>query len=264
MELTAYLTIGAVAGFAAGFLGIGGGLIIVPGLLWVFARVLPEHPYAIHMAIATSLATILLTAIGAIVTHARKRAVDWSLVARLLPTLLLGAWLGAWLAAELPGHWLARLFALYALVAGLQMGLGARPEAHAPRLPTPRLAAAGGVIGMVSSLVGIGGGSMTVPFLVWHAQPVARAIAAAAVCGYPIALAGSIGYISAGQTLDLPPNALGFIYLPALLGIGLASVPAAPLGALVMHSLPADRVRRIFAVFLLLLAGYLLVESFGG
>ena len=263
-----YLAIGATAGLAAGFLGIGGGLIIVPALIALFALTEPNLASPVHSAIATSLATILFTAPGAILAHHRKGAVSYALVLRFLPGLLLGAGLGAWMATHVAGRWLALGFGLYALLAGLRMLLPLAPKPSAGRknhsdqpLSGLELAPAGAVIGFVSSMVGIGGGSLTVPWLSWRGLAMPRAIAVSAVCGYPIALGGVVGYLLFAPAGLTGGAFWGYIQPAALLGIVIASVPAAPLGANWMHRLPVAGVRRVFAVFLLIVAARMLVFS---
>ena len=254
-----YLATGAAAGLAAGFLGIGGGLIVVPALIALFALAEPQLASPVHSAIATSLAIILFTAPGAILTHHRKGAIDYPVVLRFLPGPLTGAATGAWLATRLSGHWLALGFGLYALLAGLRMLHATRPghtpakhRSSPPLLRAMELIPAGGVIGLFSSMVGIGGGSLTVPWLSWRGMKISRAIAVSAVCGYPIAVGGVVGYLLFSPAAADNGGFWGYIQPAALLGVAIASVPAAPLGAAWMHRLSLTSVRRVFAVFLLL------------
>ena len=172
-----------------------------------------------------------------------------------------GALLGAIIAAWLPSQVLAQVFALFALLVGLQM-MVVRETHGAAQLPgTGVMVASGGVIGAVSALVGIGGGSMTVPFLTWHRVPIHQAVGTSAGCGLPIAAAGTAGFVTLGLGhAALPPDSLGYVHLPAMGGIVVASVVAAIAGAALAHRLPKTALRRVFAVFLMLLGIYMLAR----
>ncbi len=253
-----FALIGLVAGLAAGYLGIGGGLIIVPALIHVFARDPATAAISSHMAVATSLTTMLATSLSSIWAHQRRHAIDWSVVKSLLPGLLLGAATGAWVADQVPTRPLAQICGIFAVLAGLQLlFLKAREGSH----PLPGRAGSTAVglgIGGISSLVGIGGGSMTAPWLMWHGVRAQAAVATAAACGYPIALAGSAMFfgLSRGTT-----DSLGYIHLPAVAGIAIASVITAPIGAWLVHKSPPQQVRRAFGIFLLLVGARLLVQA---
>lgn len=248
-----YALIGLLAGFLAGYLGIGGGLIIVPALSWLFARDPSLAPLAVHMAVATSLATMLPTAFSSILAHHRKRAVAWSTVRLLAPGLVLGAVLGALGATRLSTAALASVFGVYAALAGLQLIAGRQPQGEKP-LPGPVAGSFTGiVIGAISSMVGIGGGSMTVPWLLWHGRATGTAVATAAACGYPIALSATLTYALLGGS-GSTGRVTEYIHLPALAGVALFAMLAAPLGAAAVHRSPARTVRRVFGVFLLLVA----------
>jgi uncharacterized membrane protein YfcA len=251
MMMLSWLAVGAIAGLLAGYLGIGGGLVIVPALIWLFSRDPAMEPLATHYAVATSLATMLLTSLSSILAHQRRRAIDWSVVRMLTPGLVVGAVLGAVFADRLDTRSLAIAFFVFALLAGLQLALGRTPIARRPlpgRLWTGML---GTGIGAVSSLVGIGGGSLTTPWLLWHGFTPQRSVASAAACGYPIALAGTAAFIVLGQGTG---PALGYVYLPAFLAVALAGALAAPLGAALVHRSRPQWVRRLFGGFLLLTA----------
>jgi uncharacterized membrane protein YfcA len=249
-----YALIGLVAGFAAGYLGIGGGLILVPALTWLFSHDASVAGYAVHMAVATSLSTMLVTSLSSMLAHHRHRAIDWPLTRRLTPGLLAGAVLGAVIADWLSMRALAAVFGGYALLAGLQLIAGAETRGDRPVPGTAGKSLVGLLIGTVSSLVGIGGGSMTVPWLLWHGTRAQNAVATAAACGYPIAIAGTLSFVFLGQDLGRPGFDLGYVHLPAFAGVVALSVLAAPLGAAVVHRSPPGVVRRIFGVFLLAVA----------
>jgi len=252
--LAGYLLLGAGAGLLAGLLGIGGGLLIVPGLLWLFARGGVEAAQLTQLAVGTSLATIVFTALSSIAAHQRRGAVLWPVVARLAPGLLLGSALGGVLAGQLSSSALRTLFAVFEMLVAIQLLLALQPPAGRGLPSGAVLAGAGGVIGLVSALVGIGGGTLSTPFLLWCRVGLRQAIATSAACGLPIALAGAAAYGVTGLGDEgLPPGSIGYIYWPALLAVVPASMAAAPLGARLTHALPLVWLRRLFALLLLLI-----------
>lgn len=256
----AYAGVGAFAGLLAGLFGVGGGLVIVPVLALLFARSGFAPELIMHLAIGTSLATIVLTSLSSVYAHHRRGAVQWPLVGQLAPGILLGAWLGAALADQLASEWLQVIFGVFELLVALQMGLNLRVSPHRGLPGRVGMGMAGGIIGTLSALVGIGGGTMTVPFLHWCNVAMRHAVATSAACGLPIALAGTAGYIVSGwETPGLPPLSSGYLYWPAFAGIVLASVLFAPLGARLAHSLPSGHLKRVFALFLALLGGRMLL-----
>lgn len=258
--LFVYLGLGAGAGVIAGLLGVGGGLIIVPVLALVFRYAHMPAAVIMHLAIGTSLATIVLTSLASVITHHRHGAVDWPVVGWISPGIVVGALLGAWLAAGLHSDGLKLIFAIFEIVIALQMAVGARPPSSYHLPSAAGLSAAGGVIGLISALLGIGGGSMTVPFLVWCNVSIRRAVATSAAVGLPIAVSGTLGYIVNGwNDAQLPAHSLGYMYWPALLCIAAASLIAAPLGATLAHRLPTAGLKRLFAVLLLSLGGWMLL-----
>ncbi len=250
-EFAIYLTLGGLAGVLAGLLGVGGGLVIVPTLAWIFARAGMFEGILMHLAIGTSLATIVVTSLSSVRAHHRRGAVDWGVVARLTPGILAGAALGVLVADLLPSAVLRMFFGLFALAVAVQMGLRVQPAAHRGLLGRLGMAVAGAFIGSVSAVVGIGGGSLTVPLLLWCNVPVRRAVATSSACGLPIALAGAAGFMLAGRgAVGLPAGSSGYVYWPAFAGIVSASVLFAPLGARLAHGLPTVLLQRIFAAFL--------------
>jgi len=254
----AYAVVGGVVGVLAGLLGIGGGLIVVPALMFLFAAEKLPAPYHVHLAVGTSLATIIFTALASVRAHHAHRAVDWKVVIRMTPGILIGTGGATLLAINLSAGFLKWLFACFVIFVALQMIFGIKPHAAREIPGRSGLFTAGALIGGLSSLVGIGGGSMTVPFLVWCNVTVQRAIATSAAIGLPIALAGSAGYMISGSGVTgLPALCVGFVYLPALLGIAFASMLTAPLGARLAHRLPVQNLKKIFAIFLLIIAARL-------
>lgn len=258
-DLTLYLAVGAFAGTLAGLFGVGGGLVIVPVLAFTFTRAGIGGDALMQLAVGTSLATIVVTSISSVHAHHRRGAVLWWLVYRLAPGIVIGAWLGALIADWLPSRGLARVFGVFELAVAVQMGLGLRP---APQRGLPGrvgLFAAGGGIGAFSALVGIGGGSLTVPFLSWCNVAMRNAVATSAACGLPIAIAGAVAFAVTGWgEPGLPAGSTGYLYWPAIGGIVAASALFAPLGARLAHALPGDQLKRLFALFLAALGVYML------
>jgi hypothetical protein len=252
--LLLYLALGAFAGLMAGLLGVGGGLIIVPVLAGIFQHQQMSAAVIMHLAIGTSLATIVVTSVSSVRAHHQRGAVLWPVVWRLTPGIVIGAWLGAVVADALPSAVLSKIFAVFVLVVAAQMAFGAKPAPHRELPGAPGMLATGGVIGAVSAIVGIGGGSLTVPFLTWCNTAMRQAVATSAACGLPIALAGAIGFIVTGlNAAELPAWSLGYVYGPALVGVAFASMLSAPLGAKLAHTLPAEVLKKVFAVFLMLI-----------
>ncbi|WP_026816306.1 sulfite exporter TauE/SafE family protein [Arenimonas composti] len=255
-----YVALGAVAGVLAGLLGIGGGLVLVAALVFLLPSQGVPTEIAVHAALATALGSIVLTGLSSARAHHRRGSVMWPTVGWLLPGLLLGGWLGAWLATRIDGGFLRGFIAIYCALAGLQLALDwprSRPErADIPR--GPGYAAAGGLIGAVSALVGIGGGSMTVPLLVWRGVRPVLAVGTSSACGVAIAIASAAGYASHGPEAGVMPSpSWGYVFVPAAIGIAAASVLTAPLGTRLAHRLPPLTLRRLFAAFLWIVAASL-------
>lgn len=254
-----FVLIGLLAGYLAGFLGIGGGFIVVPALAFLFLKDPVTAPWAIHLAVATSLSTMLVTSLSSLLAHHRKGAVRWPLVRSMAAGLMGGAILGAVIAGLLQGEALVRIFGLFAILAGFQLILGRQANNEVPLPGRAAVSATAGSIGFISALIGIGGGAMTVPWLLWHGVPPRNAVATSAACGYPIAIAGSLSFVVLGLGSNLPDGALGYVHLPAFVGIALAGALAAPLGVATVHRLPPRAVRRIFGVFLTIVGTRMLI-----
>jgi len=248
IEIFSLLLVGVIAGTLAGLLGVGGGIIIVPSLVWIFHTQLPASSL-MHIAIGTSLATIMITSISSIIAHHRRGAVLWSIVWQLSPGIIVGAFVGAIIADALPTEILRKIFAIFILLVSAQLGLLAPPPSHRQLPGKLGLSIAGTVIGKISALVGIGGGSLTVPFLVWCNIPIRNAVATSAACGFPIAVSGMIGFIVTGWQISEPWMS-GYIYWPAFIAITPATLLFAPLGAKLAHTLPVNSLKKLFAVFL--------------
>jgi uncharacterized protein len=260
--IAALLVLGAATGFVAGLLGIGGGMLLVPFLTFLFTmRAFPEE-HLVHMAIATSLATILFTSVSSVRAHHQRGAVLWQVVKVLAPGILLGSLIGAQIAGRLPTVFIAFFFAVFVGVSALQMLRDKKPK-PSRELPQPLgMFGVGNVIGFISSLVGAGGGFISVPFMVWSNVKIHNAVATSAALGFPIAAAGTVGYMIAGASEPhLPAGTVGFVYFPALIAVAGGSVLTAPIGAKVAHALDTRRLKRIFALLLFALAGYMLYRG---
>lgn len=260
--LLVFPLLGVVVGLLAGLLGIGGGLVLVAALAWLLPLFGVPQEAAMHAALATSLASIVLTAAASARAHARRGSVLWPTVAWMVPGLLAGGWLGSAFAVGLDGRMLRWLVAGYCLLAALQMALGRQRKgvdasSFVPRGPGYTLA--GGGIGAVSAVVGIGGGSMTVPLLVWRGVAPVRAVGTSSACGVAIGLSTALGYAVHAPAGALPQMAVGYVFLPAALGVALTSILAAPHGARLAHAISGPALKRVFAVFLLLVGSSLLL-----
>ena len=254
MEILTYLISGAVAGLMAGLLGIGGGLVIVPALAMLFLHQGFSADTVMHYAVGTSLATIILTSISSLLAHQRRDSVSWPVVRLMAPGILLGALASAWLAKQMSSTVLALVFGVFVLLVAGQLLLGAKPAPHRQLPGAVGLGAIGGVIGLVSGLLGIGGGTLTVPFLLWNRVDIRLAVGTAATLGLPIAIAGTVGFVISGlHAAALPGFNSGFVYWPAVAAVVLASVPAAPLGARLAHYLPRVTLQRLFALLLVII-----------
>ncbi|MDH5409120.1 MAG: sulfite exporter TauE/SafE family protein [Gammaproteobacteria bacterium] len=254
MIISINIVLGLFTGFIAGLFGVGGGLVIVPVLVMIFSHYGFDASVIVHMAVGTSLATIIFTSISSVRAHHKHRAVLWPQVWQFAPGILLGAFVGAFVADAMSSTFLKRFFAIFELAVAAQMWFELKPDA-ARALPGRFAMASTGVgIGVISAIVGIGGGTLTVPFLVWCNVVIQKAVATSSAVGLPIAIAGAAGFIVAGwQHAALPEQSLGFVYWPAFLGIVVASVFSAPLGAWLAHRLPAKVLKKIFAIFIAIL-----------
>ncbi len=262
MDLPVLLGAGAVAGTLAGLLGIGGGVIIVPIVTLLFERQGIPANLAIKMAVGTSLATIVVTAISSIYTHHRKGAVDWGLFKTMGPSVFVGSLIGAWLADLIPGEMLYIAFVVFLFAVSAQMAMS-RVAAHRPLPSRSGLASVSTFVGIASALMGIGGGAMHVPFLSYCGVPVKRAIATAAAVGLPLSASATAGFIIGGlDEQGMPAGSLGYVNLPVFGGVVGASLLFAPLGATLAHKLPDLLLRRLFSVFIFLLAARMAFNLF--
>lgn len=258
-----YLSLGAVAGILAGLMGIGGGLVIVPMLVFCFTSLGISNEHIMHIALGTSLASIIFTSISSFMAHHRRGAVHWDIVRRIVPGIVAGTLVGAYVASLLSTNVLKVFFGVFLYYVAFQFLLDKKPKPTRELPGTVGMFSVGNVIGIVSSLMGIGGGTLSVPFMTWCNIPVHHAIGTSAAIGLPIAMAGTVGYIFTGMgVIDLPPSSIGYIYFPALFGIVCASMLTAPLGVRLAHWLPVPKLKRIFAVLLLVVGTKMMFTFF--
>ena len=251
MPWAAYLGIGALVGFAAGLLGIGGGVVMVPLLVLAFTAqgLPPEH--VLHVALGTAMAAMVFTSVPSMRAHHAHGAVDWHIARAMSPGILAGSFAAALVAGVIPTRPLALLFTAFVFYAATQMLLDLKPSSTRELPGTGGIFAAGAVIGAVSSLLAAGGAFLTIPFLAWCKVPLRRAIGTAAANGLPIAVAGTAGYMLHGMRVrGLPAPSIGYVYLPALALVVVTSMLAAPLGARLAHRLPIKQLRTLFALLL--------------
>jgi len=257
-----YLAAGSVAGFLAGLLGVGGGVLIVPILMFVFTAQHFPDDHMIHIAIGTSFASIMFTSVSSLRAHQAHGAVNWSIVQRITPGILLGTLAGTFLVAKLPASLLKGFFIVFIFYVATQLLLNLRPKPKRQLPGTVGMIAAGGAIGLVSSFVGIGGGAMSVPFMTWSNVRMHNAIGTSAAIGFPLSVAGTIGYSLNGLAIkNLPEWTIGFVHLPSLAGLVVTSVLIAPLGARAAHKLPVEVLKKVFAIFLYVIGTKLLLTS---
>lgn len=260
----AYPLLGIFGGFVAGLFGVGGGLTLVPFMymLFVAQQFPPEH--VMHLALGTSMATIVFTSISSMRAHHAHGAVRWEIVRRLAPGLVLGTFGGSLVAGQVPTGPMTAIFVVIVYYASAQMMLDFKPHAHRQLPGQFGLFAAGGVIGGISSLVAAGGGFLSVPFMLFCNVAIHSAVGTSSALGFPIAVAGAVGYVVAGShDGGLPPYTLGYIYLPAFAGIVVMSILLAPVGARLAHKLPVKKLKRAFGAFLALLASKMLYSLIG-
>ena len=257
------LLLGATAGFMAGLLGIGGGMLMVPFMSWILSSQGVAAGLAVKMAIATSMATILFTSLSSVQAHRAHGAVRWDLVRSLTPGLVAGGLIsGAGLFALLKGQGLALVFTAFIGFSATQMLLDRKPKPSRQMPGAIGLGAVGMLIGLMSGLVGAGGAFLSVPFMTWCNIPIRHAVGTSAALGFPIALANTTGYLVAGWSMpSVLPGAMGYLYVPALVIAAFASVTLAPLGARVAHQTDVLRLKRVFAVMLYGLAAYMFYKS---
>jgi uncharacterized membrane protein YfcA len=261
MEFLLYLVLGACAGVLAGLFGVGGGIIIVPVLVYSFTAQGFDPTILTHLAVGTSLATIIFTSINAVREHHRLGAVRWTIFLWMTVGILIGAGFGALTARAIAGPHLQKIIGVFAILVSLQLLAEFKPKASRGVPGKAGLTLAGTFLGWASAIFGIGGGSLTVPFLLWRSVPMQQAVATSSACGLPIALASALSFMILGwHDPLLPVHSMGFIYLPALLGIALTSMVFARFGARLAHKLSPRLLKRLFAALLMCVGISFLVQ----
>ena len=257
--IAAYAGVGAVIGFLAGLLGIGGGMTLVPVLASLFAAqgLSPEH--GVHLALGTAMASVMFTATSSVRAHQQHGGVDWRIVRGMAPGMVVGALLSTSVSGWVPQRVLAMAFAVIVFGGATQILLGRKPSrARAMPAAVPQLAW-GLIIGAICGVVSAGGAFLTLPFMLFCGVTMHTAIGTAAALGIPVAVVGAAGFIFSGAHAGaMPPWSLGFVYLPALVPLVLASVLTAPWGARMAHRSPTATLKRVFAVLLYALAAKML------
>lgn len=260
------LVLGAIAGTLAGLLGVGGGIVIVPVLYWMTEAGLLNVPQevAIHFAVGTSLFVIIPTSISSARAHHKRTSIDLEMFKSWAPFLVLGSLTGGLIASNINATWLSGIFGVVAIIVVINM-LNPKPFTLADAPPKPLLARAAiaGPIGALSAMMGIGGGTLSVPAMTLLSFPVHRAVGTGALFGLIIAVPGTVGFALAGQ--DIPgvlDYSIGYINIPAAIILSLATVVFAPVGVKIAHRMNARRLRVAFAVFLGISGAKMLSEAF--
>lgn len=258
--VSSYLAIGAVAGMMSGLLGIGGGIIVVPALSAIFTnRTDIPADIIMQMSIGTSLAIMIITLISSAYAHHLRGAVKWHLAKQILPGLAIGAIIGVLIASKVSSFFLSVFFSIFLLVIGLMLIFKRKESTRESVFKRPVMLSISGVIGILSSILGAGGGTMLVPFFLHCKLDIREATGTSVVCGMMIASIATLGFIVSGlYSLPSLPWCTGYIYWPAFLGIAATSVLFAPIGAALAHRLPKTLLKRIFGIFLLLMAADML------
>ncbi|WP_334119877.1 sulfite exporter TauE/SafE family protein [Limnobacter sp.] len=253
--IVSLLVLGVISGVLAGLLGIGGGMLLVPFLTFLMVGQGVPVEHVVHSAIATSLAIIIFTSISSARAHHKAGAVRWDIVKFLTPGILIGGFIGSKIVSYLPTRELALVFGIFVFFSAYQLYADKKPKPTRTLPKAAGLTGVGTVIGTVSSIVGAGGGFISVPFMVWSNVPLRNAVATSAALGLPIAVFASIGYVINGLHLQgMPPGSLGYVYLPAVVCVAGLSVFFAPQGAKLAHTLPVKKIKRIFAILLTFIA----------
>lgn len=252
------LFVGACTGLLAGMLGIGGGMVMVPFMTLYLDYKGFAADAVIKVAIATSLASILFTSVSNVRAQHRRGAVRWDLVRAMSPGIVVGSLIGSHFASSLPAGWLALVFSVFIAVMSTRMLRQNKPAAEGALPGGSGLTVAGGLIGGASALVGAGGAFITTPFLVKRNIPIHAAVGTSAACGFPVALAGTAGYVLAGWSEPLPASTLGYVYLPGLLIVSAASMFTAPIGVRIAHATSGGGLKRFFSLMLYALSVYML------
>ena len=252
--LLGYVALGIVVGFLAGLLGIGGGMTMVPALAFMFPAQGFPYETRFQVILATSMATIIFTSVSSLNAHHAKGAVNWRVIALMSPGILIGGLLGSRAVSYLSTLFLTIFFICFMFYSATQMLINFKPKAARTLPGAVGMGVAGVVLGFLSAMASVGGAFFAIPFLTWCNVPIHHAIGTSAALGFPIALFTTVGNVFNGWGVaNVPQPSLGFVYLPALVGISIASVLTAPYGARLAHRLPVQTLKRSFAVMLYVL-----------
>ena len=258
-----YLLMGLFVGFFAGLLGIGGGLILVTLMVYLFTAQGFPADRLLHLALGTSITSIVFTSISSLRAHHKHGAVRWDILRTAVPGLVFGTLLGTVVADQLQSKYLAIFFVIFVYYSAVQMFANKKPQPTRQLPGKPGMTAVAVIVGIVSSLVGVGGGVLTIPLMSLCNVPMRQAIGTSAALGLPIAIAGTVGFIVTGLGKDhLPALSLGYVYLPALIGIVIGTFVTVPWGAKMAHSMPVSQLAKIFSVILFILATRMLWSLF--
>lgn len=254
--IIAFLVLGAVVGFMAGLLGIGGGGIMVPVLTTIFLAQGVPLDQVVHLALGTSMASIVMTSFASMRAHQSRNGILWDVFKMMASGVVIGTFAATFLATYMKSVQLAIFFSVFMAYVSIQMAIDKKPKPTREISSKKGLFFAGSFIGAISALVSIGGGSLTVPYLVWQNVDLKKAIGTSAAIGFPLSIAGTVGYIinGLGESLASSDMMLGFVYLPGVLLISLMSFFTAPYGAKVAHKLPVAKLKKVFALLLMTLS----------
>ena len=255
-----YALTGVFAGLMGGMLGLGGGIIIVPVLHYIFTQQGFASSLTMHQAVTTSLGTIIFTSLFATYEHHQKQAVSWSIVYRIAPGILLGACLGVFIADSLSSNVLRIIFGIFEMLVAIQIWFEVRPTKIVTLPNTNGFIFSGIFIGIFSTLLGIGGGTLTVPFLLWCNLNIRNAVAISSACSFPIAVAATTTFIIASwNNPNVFMHSIGYLYWPAALIIVMMTIIFAPIGARLAHYLQTEILKRIFAILLMIVGISMLI-----
>lgn len=256
-----FLSLGCFVGFMAGLLGIGGGGIMVPVLTSIFLLQGVPVENVMHLALGTSMASIIVTSISSLRAHHLKGAVIWHVVKGMAPGIIVGTFFATLLVSYISAVYLALFFSLFMAYVAIQMFLNKKPTPSRELAGNSGLLVAGSGIGAISALVSIGGGSLTVPYLIWQNVDIKKAIGTSAAIGLPISIAGTLGYVINGwDSYAVGSYTFGFVYLPAVLLISVVSFFTAPYGVKFSHQLNISTLKKVFAVLLMVLSIKMLIS----
>lgn len=249
------MLVGCIVGFLAGLFGIGGGMVVVPVLVYLLPMVNVPNELLMNIALGTSFATIVITGAASAYNHHQRGNMQWSVLKTLLPSIIISVFIASHFISRLPKEYSSKLFAVLVVYLAIKMILSIKPKAQNKSFTTQSSIIGGALIGIASSIAGIGGGSFIVPFLNSRGVEMKKAIGTSSFCGMFLAISGMLSYMQSGwQVENLPDYALGYVYLPAVLGITITSFFTTKLGVATTSKLPVASLKRYFALLLIVIA----------